>query len=84
MPGSYHVSVKGGDRVLVDLGGFGVLLHLDNGGEFYDAEYVKIQYGKGGPKPSNLPADMIVTRWGDKKLKFPQANSVRIWRHKAR
>ncbi|MGH9388913.1 MAG: hypothetical protein ACRD1Z_04805 [Vicinamibacteria bacterium] len=81
---NHYLKVKGGDSVLVDLGGYGIVAHLDLGKEFYDVDYVKISYLDGEPAPENLAADMVVYQWPRGRSLVKQANSVRIWRHKAK
>lgn len=80
---NHYLKVKGGDSVLIDLGGYGIVAQLDAAGKFYDIDYVKVGYRDGESFPENLPADMIVTRWPKDRQLVEQANRVRIWRHKA-
>ncbi len=81
---AHYLKVQGDDTLLVDLGGYGVLLHLDGQKRFYDTEYVKIVYKGEEPRAIHLPADMIVSRFDGKRVKLPQADAVRIWRHQVR
>jgi len=78
----FHVKVKGGDEILIDLGSYGIEIFLDKQKQWYDIRYVTIDYNRAGnPKPNLLPADMIVSKSGTPPLTVKQADCVRIFRH---
>jgi len=80
----HYLKFESGDEVLIDIGGWGILVKLDDAAtpRWYDAAYVKIRYGAtGAPLPELYPADMVVQK-GDAKRTIEQADAVRIWRHR--
>lgn len=77
------VEVEGGDEVLIDLGGFGIAVWLDDDEQWYDEEYVGIEYDENGdPDPYMIPADVYVLDKDGKEHKIEQAQRVRIYRHR--
>ena len=76
----HFVQVKGGDRVLIDLGEYGLEIFLDTGARFYDLRYVTIEYRGGDAIPTCLPADVLVMK-GARTQAIRQADGLRIWRH---
>ncbi len=89
MKGKY-VPLRPGEKVLIDIGGFGIEAKLSADATYYTVRYVKIDYqmdatalsGKRAV-PSLLPADVVVDD-GHRKTSIPQAHSVKIFRHKKR
>jgi hypothetical protein len=73
-----YVKVKKNDELYVDLGRYGLFIHVDVDGEFYDIEYVV-------EKQRDLvhtPADMVTYKDGEKATRVKLADGVRIWRHR--
>lgn len=77
----HYQKVDGGDSVLIDLGGYGILAKLDDKKKWYDVCYVTVKYDNAGAAiPSLLPADMLIDD-GTKETFVKQAKAIRIWRH---
>jgi hypothetical protein len=77
----HYVPVAGGDRVLIDLGGYGLELMLDPEHRWYDGRYVGIQYdGDEVARPELILADVQVQR-GRSHTTVSKANAFRVWRH---
>lgn len=79
----HYVKVDGGDEVLIDLGGYGILTRLDSNNRWYLIDYVGIEYD--GPegqvaRPDHIPADMKIMKGGMPTM-VEQADTVKIWRH---
>lgn len=76
----HYITVGGGDKLVIDLGGYGLLIDLDPKKRYYDIEYIIIKYDERGIQIIHLPADMIVDS-EDEQVEVEQADNVRIWRH---
>lgn len=83
--GSHYVRVRGGDDVLIDLGGWGLWVVLEPRKSLYDVYYVKIS--RTTKKPVRLvPADMVLDRHkpgARQHIVLKGADSVSIHRHRA-
>ena len=81
----HYARVRGGDEVLIDLGGYGLEITVADDEAHYDVRYVTLEYvregGESVAKPTMLPADLVVTKTGDLDLHIPKGEAVRIWRH---
>ena len=78
----HYLEAHGGDDILIDIGDFGVYLHIPKQEAWYDIEYVKIDYKGDDAVTTPILADMVVTR-GKDETTVKQADKVRIWRHVA-
>ena len=77
----HYLPLSPGDNVLIDLGGYGLEVHLDEQGRWYDVDYVGIKLEGGDAVPAKMQADVVVTAPTGVKHVCRQARRVRVWRH---
>jgi hypothetical protein len=75
-----YIEIDGGNKLLLDLGGYGLVIKVDENNEWYDVRYVIVEYRNGMAVPRPIPAEMEVFKGRGKKM-TEQADMVRIWRH---
>jgi hypothetical protein len=78
---NHYTSVKGGDDVLIDMGGHGLFIQVDPKGGSFDATYVNIEYDGTTRKPAKLLAqstDMVLSKGAGKAFSLDDAMAARI------
>jgi len=76
-----HIEADKGDKVLIDIGGYGLLVKIDERGRLYDIEHVRVTYNNmGGVRRSRPMQVNAVVRNDAEEFLFKKADSLRIWK----